>query len=186
MTITVLFADIRSFTSMTQKMLPHEVIELLNTCMTKISRVIDEYGGVIDKYVGDEVMALFGAPIASEENALHAVKCAVKILEVLGEWNRERQGQGLIPIEMGIGVHTGLVVAGNMGAENRLNYTVLGRNVNLAARLCAAAHRMQILISDDTLHGPHVEEHLIYEKQTAMTLKGFDQPIDVYLVKGLK
>ena len=130
------FADIRGFSDMTEKMDPKEVIQLINTCMTKVSEKIDAHGGVIDKYVGDEVMALFGAPIDKPGSALQAVQSAIDMVDEIKKWNIERKEKGLPEIEMGMGIHTGVVVAGNMGVVNRLNYTVLGANVNLASRIC--------------------------------------------------
>lgn len=184
--VTVLFADIREFTKMTQNMAPHEVVDLLNGCMTKVSSVIDKNGGVIDKFVGDEAMALFGAPIAREDAALKAVLSAVEIVEVLKKWNQERIFKGQTPIEMGIGIHTGLMLAGNMGAENRLNYTVIGSNVNLASRLCSAAKKMEILVTKDTLDEPLVKDRIVFEAISEMTFKGFDKPVEIFRVQGLK
>lgn len=184
--VTVFFADIRNFTKMTERMPPQEVITLINICMTKISNIIDGHGGVIDKYVGDEVMGLFGAPVAKEDSALNAILSAVAIMEALSSWNKERETAGEGLIEMGIGIHTGLVVAGNMGADNRLNYTVLGANVNLAARLCSSAEKMQVLISEATYAQPHVAERIEVEALPPMTMKGFSQPVTVYAVKGSK
>jgi len=180
--ITVLFADIRNFTGMTEKMPPHEVIDLLNTCMTKVSHKIDQFGGVIDKYVGDEVMALFGAPIPQKDSALKAIHCALQMRKILEDWNDQRKKEGLKEVKMGIGIHTGLVVAGNMGAENRLNYTVLGSNVNLAARLCSAASEMEILISENTLNEPGVRQQVKVEEKGSMSLKGFEEQFKVYKV----
>ncbi len=184
--VTVLFADIRDFTHLTRKMPPQEIVALLNGCMTKISRVVDKHDGVIDKYVGDEVMALFGAPVAREESALQAILAALEMLAVLKTWNEERKGKGLFAVEMGIGIHTGIVLAGNMGAENRLNYTVLGQNVNLASRLCAAAKGMQILISKSAWEVPAVQARIAVEPLPPLSLKGFDAPVPVYWVKGEK
>lgn len=184
--VTILFADIRNFTKMTQNMSPKEVIELLNDCMTKISYLVDKHGGVIDKYVGDEAMALFGAPVESEDSAYRAIISALGMIEALTAWNGQRKTGNLSPVEMGIGIHTGLVLAGNMGAENRLNYTVLGSNVNLASRLCSAAKGMEILISESTLSEPHIKDKILYEEVPPMTFKGFDVPVIVYRVKGLK
>ncbi len=181
--VTVLFADIRNFTNMTASKGPQEVIEMLNMCMTKISHVIDEFGGVIDKYVGDEVMALFGAPLEKEDSALKAVQSALKMVEVLNEWNKERTQNGEEPVEMGIGIHTGVMLAGNMGAENRLNYTVLGSNVNLAARLCSAAGKMEVLISQETLSEPHVQDRIEVEELPPTELKGFEESFVLYRVK---
>jgi len=185
-TVTVLFADIRDFTKLTQNMKPTDVIEQLNTCMTKISLIVDKNGGVIDKYVGDEAMALYGAPIFCDDAALKAIRSAVEMIGSIQEWNRERTSRGQVAIEIGIGIHTGTMLAGNMGAENRLNYTVIGSNVNLAARLCGAAKRMEILISKGTLDEPFVKETIIYEEMPPIALKGFDQPVQVFRVQGLK
>ncbi|MEN9343680.1 MAG: hypothetical protein RLZZ453_467 [Chlamydiota bacterium] len=176
--VTVLFADIRGFTQMTQHQKASEVIEMLNTCMTKLSQVVDKHHGVIDKYVGDAVMALFGAPVTHTDDALNAVQSAIEMVEALKEWNQTRS----VPIEIGIGIHTGLVCAGNMGAANRLNYTVIGCNVNLAARLCGAAKPMQILISKETLD--EVKEKVHYETLTSLSLKGFDTPVPVYSISS--
>lgn len=182
--VTVFFADIRHFTAMTEHMDPKDVIQVINRCMTKVSEKIDLYGGVIDKYVGDEVMALFGAPLEKKEAALSAIKCAVDILEAFEEWNRELEAENKPPIKLGIGIHTGTVVAGNMGAENRLNYTVLGANVNLASRLCSRASEMQILISQNTLEEEGVKQRIDVESLESLELKGFTEPVSVFAVKS--
>lgn len=184
--VTVLFADIRSFTAMTQDMLPSAVIDLLNTCMTKVSASIDHYGGCVDKFIGDEVMALFGAPIAKEDSALQAIRSALEMINVLREWNKEREASGQERIEMGVGIHTGTMLVGNMGAENRLNYTVIGSNVNLASRICSTAKGMEILISDATLHEHGVQEAFEIEEMAPIILKGFTMPMALYRVKGKK
>ncbi|WP_316359542.1 adenylate/guanylate cyclase domain-containing protein [Candidatus Neptunichlamydia sp. REUL1] len=184
--VTVLFADIRGFSEMTEKMDPKEVIHLINTCMTKVSKKIDAHDGVIDKYVGDEVMALFGAPIEKPKSALQAIQSALDMVDEINKWNLERKQQGLQAIEMGIGIHTGNVVAGNMGADNRLNYTVLGANVNLAARICSEAEGMQVLISENTLESEGVKNNIECEKFEAVQLKGFTDPIAIYSVKSYR
>ncbi len=184
--VTILFADIRDFTKMTQNMPPAEVIELLNVCMTRVSQAVDQNRGVIDKYVGDEAMALFGAPVAGTEDAFHAVSSAVEMIDALKNWNRERAAKALPPIEIGIGIHTDTVLAGNMGAENRLNYTVIGSGVNLAARLCSAAKRMEILITKETLDEPNLKEKIIFEELPPALFKGFEQAVALFRVLGIK
>ncbi|MCI5051595.1 MAG: adenylate/guanylate cyclase domain-containing protein [Simkaniaceae bacterium] len=184
--VTVLFADIRHFTEITEKMDPQQLIEILNACMTKISTVIDEMGGVIDKYVGDEVMALFGAPIHYDDSTYKSIICAVKIREVISKWNEERVPHGEKAMEMGIGIHTGKVIAGNMGAENRLNYTVLGANVNLGVHLCDIAKPHEILISEDTYKSPFVQENVEVTEVESVQIKGFEQPVKVYSVLRMK
>lgn len=182
--VTVLFADIRHFTKLTEKMDPQEVISLINNCMTKISHVIDEHGGVIDKYVGDEVMALFGAPVPKEDSTIQSIKSAVDMVASLKSWNEKRKEESLPPIEIGIGIHSGEVVAGNMGADNRLNYTVLGSNVNLASRLCSFAKEMEVLISESTYNANGVKETFDIEEMEPVELKGFTEKVKTYRVKG--
>ena len=184
--VTILFADIRHFTSQTQNMEPQQVIKLLNTCMTRLDAVIEAHQGVIDKYVGDEIMVLFGAPIPRDNSALDAIACAIEMVQVLALWNQERALTNLPSVRMGIGIHTGKVLAGNMGAENRLNYTVIGKNVNLASRICAAAAGDEIYISHDTLLDPHVTGKVTVEALGEQHLKGFDKDIPLYRVIGLK
>lgn len=184
--VTILFSDIRNFTGMTEHLNPQEVIEFLNGFMTKMTRVIEGEGGIIDKYIGDEIMALFGAPIAYPDHALRAISSARIMMETLKKSNDERESKGKERIEMGIGIHTGVVVAGNMGAEDRLNYTVLGSAVNLASRLCAAAGKGQILISDHTLNEPSVKDSFFVNSLPELVVKGFSHPIKSYEISGFK
>ncbi len=184
--VTMLFSDIRGFSQLTENVTPQSTIQMLNSCMTKISRVIEGEGGVIDKYVGDEVMAIFGAPAPHADHALRAVSSGMLIIETLKRWNEERAQEGETLFEMGIGIHTGIVVAGNMGAEDRLNYTVLGANVNLAARLCSAAKSNQLLISEATLAEPNIRESFYVNPLEPISLKGFSEPVMVYEVTGFK
>jgi len=130
---TILFADIRGFTTLSEGMPPPELLSFLNEYFTRISRIIEQEKGVIDKYIGDEVMAIFGAPLPSADHALRAVAAAVEMLKELERFNSEQQRP--TPLRIGIGIATGPVVAGNVGSPERLNYTVLGDTVNIASRL---------------------------------------------------
>jgi adenylate cyclase len=114
------------------------------------------------------------------------VSSAIEMIESLKQWNQERAGKGLHPVEVGIGIHTGQVLAGNMGAENRLNYTVIGSGVNLAARLCSAAQRMEILVSKATLDEPEVKERFLFEELPPASFKGFEQPVPIARILGFK
>lgn len=181
--ITILFADIRHFTSMTEHMAAQDVITLLNECMSKISAVIDDYHGVIDKYVGDAAMALFGIPKFSEHCTLDAVLAAIEIMKRLNAWNADRKRQGLKEVTMGIGIHTGKAILGNMGSENRLNYTAIGAGVNLASRVCSIAGEMQILISESVYNDPRVAAAVTCEKLDDRMIKGFEKPIPLFAVK---
>lgn len=177
--ISVLFCDIRGFTAMSQDRPPTEVIAMLNEHMTAMTRVVAECDGVVDKFVGDLVMALFGAPRASEHNAWNAARCALRMIE-----ERERlNAQTGRAIPIGIGVATGQAVAGCMGSADRINYTVLGERVNLASRLCGHAGKMEVVIDETTrsrLNGTARVENL-----PPLKLKGFSGAIKAYQLKGL-
>lgn len=184
--VTVFFADIRGFTALTEKMPAQDVVTLLNECMTRVSSVIDKRGGVIDKYVGDEVMALFGAPIEKETACLDAIIAALEVIGELAIWNEKRLKENKPKVEMGFGIHIGPMVVGNMGAEDRLNYTVMGANVNLCSRLCSIAKTSEIVISESVLKAKGVKEKVIYEPIDPVTLKGFTEDIKLFHVTGLK
>lgn len=178
--VTTLFADITGFTALTEGMEPQEVIALINECMGRLGRVVEETGGVVDKYVGDEVMALFGAPVALEDHARRAVAAAVRMNEEMADLNRQRASRGATELRVSIGIHSGVVVAGNMGSPNRLNYTVLGAGVNLAARLCQLAGAGDILISQETFRA--VCDDFPATLVGTPALKGFSAPVPVYRV----
>jgi class 3 adenylate cyclase/HAMP domain-containing protein len=180
--VAVLFADIRGFTSLTEKMKPSDAICLLNECMTLIAKVIDSHEGVIDKFVGDEVMALFGAPIDKEFTSLGAVKCGIEMVRELTLWNEKRKAAGLTTLDIGVGIHKGPMIAGNMGSENRLNYTVIGANVNLASRLCSVAGPMELVISQAVYEGHNVKEAIQVSSEKEVELKGFSEPVKVYSI----
>jgi adenylate cyclase len=179
--LTMLFSDIRGFTRLSETLPPQQLISLLNTYLTRMCRIIDETHGVVDKFVGDEIMALYNAPLAIENHAEKAIEAALLMIADLKWWNKER-GKNEPQITVGIGIHTGSAFAGNMGAEDRLNYTVVGANVNLAHRLCSVALPMQILVSEETYRALKEPEKFHFQKLSPVTLKGFDIPISIYEV----
>ena len=172
--ISVLFCDIRGFTALTQNMDPAEVIRMLNEHFTPLTRVVYEHNGVVDKFVGDLIMAVFGAPKSYGNDALNAACCALEMIRERQELN----GTSLYKIEMGIGVATGSAVAGCMGSQDRLNYTVLGKHVNLASRLCSKAGRMEVVIDKTTLH--RLGESQRVEPLAELELKGFSERVPAY------
>jgi adenylate cyclase len=182
--VTTLFADVRGFTSMTEGMEPQEVITMLNQYMEQATSAIDAEGGIVDKYVGDEIMAIFGAPVAYKDDPLRAVRAALKIKDNIRELNTRRQQQGEPGIKVGIGINTGIAVAGNMGSVNRLNYTVLGESVNIAARLCSQATPGDILISEFTQN--KIVDHINTQERQAAPMKGISKPVKVFNVTGFK
>lgn len=173
-TVTVLFCDIRGFTALTSGMPPADVIAMLNEHMTALTKVVHEHGGVVDKFVGDLIMAVFGAPLSSEKDAYQAARCAVRMIEERDFLNSSTDRV----IRMGIGMSTGEVVAGCMGSSDRLNYTVLGERVNLASRLCGAAGSMEIVIDDNTRN--KLGDLVRVEDMGSVTLKGFGEPVKAF------
>lgn len=174
--VTVLFADIRGFTPMAENMLPEEVVELLNQFFQVMSDVIFDHGGTLDKYLGDGLMALFGAPFAGPQDGLCAVRAAMEMQTTLADWNRTAGRK----LQIGIGINTGPAIVGFMGTSRRLDYTAIGDNVNTASRLTAAAEPGQILISAAT------QSELGSEAKTkrlpAVRVKGKAAAIDVFEV----
>lgn len=180
--VTVLFADIRGFTPLTEGMEPQDVIRLLNDCMAVLSAAVDAEGGVVDKYVGDQIMAVFGAPVRTPDHASRALRAALRMKDGMAEMNAARAERGDAPIHIGVGVNTGVAVAGNMGSPERLNYTVLGEGVNLASRLCGAADAEQVLATPWTVRAAgDIRATALGER----ALKGFSAGTEVLAVEGL-
>ncbi len=142
--VSVLFADIRNFTAISERLTPHQGLDLLNRYLGCLNSVIEKHGGIVDKYTGDGVMALFGAPIAREDDAARALAAALEMIDRIVALGRELAAAGLPHPEIGIGVNTANVIAGNVGTPSRFNYTVLGDGVNLAARLEALTKRYRV------------------------------------------
>jgi len=179
--VTVLFADIRGFTELTEGMPPQRVINLLNEIMQHFSDAVERAGGVVDKYVGDELMAVFGVPVAQGGEAARALGAARMIQEAAKHISSARTRRGDHPISVGVGVHTGIAVAGNMGSRDRLNYTVVGGTVNLAARLCKSAVGGQILCTGETLEA--AGDAPPARSMGSRPFKGFTSEVEVYSVE---
>jgi len=180
--VTVLFTDIRGFTSLSEQLPPTKVLELLNTYFERMIQVIIRNHGMVDKFMGDSVMALFGAPLSHADDPLRAVNCALEMQKELEELNQEHIAKGEPPFHMGIGINTGSVVAGNIGSSIRMEYTVIGDNVNIAARLQGIAKSGEILMSEQTRN--KVGNNFKAKAMDSVTLKGKNIPIGVFLVEG--
>ncbi|MGH7762792.1 MAG: CHASE2 domain-containing protein [Candidatus Dormibacteraceae bacterium] len=148
--ITLLFVDIRGFTSMSESMAPSDVTELVTTYLDHLSGLIFKWDGTVDKYVGDEIMAFWNAPRLQENHALLAVRCAYDLINHAPELEQKLLAKGLPPISWGIGINSGPAVVGNMGSRSRIQYTALGDTVNTAARFCANAPAFHVLIGEET------------------------------------
>jgi adenylate cyclase len=176
--LTVCFSDIRGFTTLSESMTPQELVNHLNEYLTSMTDIIMEYQGTLDKYVGDEIMWFFGAPLPQEEHALLACKCALQQMEKLHELNRNWPEEKRINI--GIGVNTGIMTVGNMGSAGRMNYTLTGDNVNLGARLEGTnkQYGTNIIISEYT-YG-QVKDHIIARELDNIRVKGKNRPVLIY------
>ncbi len=184
--ITVLFSDIRSFTSFSEGQQPEEVVAMLNEILTKQVKIVFKHNGTLDKFVGDELMAFWGAPSNKNLNdhALLAVKTAIDIQQGMKDLHKKWEQENKPILHIGIGINTGDMVVGNMGSAERMDYTVIGDNVNLGARLCSVADKGEIIISESTYKGSH--DHLEVEKLPPVHVKGKAKEIAIYRVIGLK
>lgn len=179
--ITVLFADIRGFTAISENANPEQVVGLLNTYFSAMSEIIFEHGGTLDKYIGDGLMALFGAPTATPEDAANALKAAVAMQKRLMALKGELDDKGFSKISVGIGLHTGVATVGYIGSERRSEYTAIGDTVNLASRLESNTSGGQILISEATATAAGKIFPLV--KREPLTVKNRRAPVELFEVK---
>ena len=182
-TATVLFADIRGFTRLSEELAPEEVVALLNEYLGAMVTCVLDGGGVVDKYIGDAIMALFGVPVSlgsPELDAQAAVRCAVQMSAALDRLNARRVAAGGLPVELGIGVHTGEVVAGNIGIPERMEYTVIGDTVNLCSRIEGLTRDLgvRVLLSKSCVE--HLADSQAVRFVETVTVKGRAQPVSVY------
>ena len=180
--VTLLMSDLRGFTPLTEGLEPQQVLRLLNSYLGAMADVVLAHQGTVDEFVGDAILAIFGAPVARPDDARRAVACAVAMQEALAALNLGNEAEGLPRLEMGIAVHTGDVIVGNIGSERRTKYGVVGSAVNHAGRIESFTVGGQVLISDATLReageAAHVGERL------AVDAKGTREPIVVYDLRG--
>ena len=181
--ITMIMSDLRGFTSLSERLAPERVVSLLNRYLVTMVSIIKEYEGTIDEFIGDAIFVLFGAPIWHENDAQRAVACAVAMQLGMASVNEQNRAEGLPDLEMGIGVHTGQVVVGNIGSPERMKYGVVGSQVNLTSRIQAYTTGGQILISESTRH--EVGRILSLGKQMEAKPKGTEHPIVLYEVLGI-
>jgi adenylate cyclase len=181
--VSILFADISGFTTISETKKPEEVSEFLSHFFSCAVESIFAFGGTLDKFIGDAVMAFFGAPIRQEDHADRAVLCGLMMLRLVDDWNSEREKTGLPPVRIRIGINSGPAVVGNVGTEKRVDYTVLGSAVNIASRLESGVARPgQLVISQNTLE--RVMGSFKTEPLGEFALKGLTQKMPVHAVLG--
>jgi adenylate cyclase len=181
--VTILFSDIRGFTAMAESMGPDAIAQLLTEYFSEMVEIIFEHGGTLDKFVGDAIMALWGAPISHADDPDRALRAAVAMQRGIARLNQRWVGAGRPEIGVGIGINYGDVFAGNIGSHRRLEYTVIGDAVNVAHRLCSEAGPGEILVSEAVCQV--VKDQADYEYLPAMSLRGKTRSVQVYKLKNL-
>ncbi|MEM8605679.1 MAG: adenylate/guanylate cyclase domain-containing protein [Myxococcota bacterium] len=179
---TVLFADIRGFTSISESSEPQLVVEALNEYFERMVEIVFRYEGTLDKFIGDEMMVLFGAPVAHRDDPVRAVQAALEMQKAMAGLNEQHVAHGLPPFQIGIGINTGEVVAGYIGSSQAMEYTVIGDPVNTCSRLCSIAEPSQILISEGTLD--KLGEKFDIRELPESVVKGKSRPVRTFEVVG--
>jgi class 3 adenylate cyclase len=185
--VTILFSDIKGFTSLSEQRTASQVMGMLNEFFGAIYPAIDEYGGVINKFGGDSTMALFGAPIPQDDHARRAVFTGLAMCRAVAELNARRVDRGQVPIRIGVGINTGEVVVGTLGAAERLEYTAIGDPVNVASRIEGLTRRLEahdVLISQATLDAIGSDHGFVIEDLGGFAVKGKTSLVHIYSVRG--
>jgi len=179
--VVIFFSDIRGFTSMSENMAPDDVASLLGEYFNEMVEIVFRHGGTLDKFIGDAIMALWGAPLASADDADKAMRAAIDMQRALVPLNEHWKATGKPEIAIGIGINFGEVFAGNIGSEQRMEYTVLGDAVNTASRLCSNAGRGEIMISEPLFR--RLKSPPAVEAREPIKVKGKAKPVPIYHVK---
>jgi len=181
--LTMVFVDLRGFTAFSDVAEPEEVIGFLNAYLSKLTDLVFKYEGTLDKFLGDGMLVFFNDPVPQPDHAMRAVQMALdmrqRAREMRNDWHI-----GDSPLDVGIGISTGYVTVGTIGSEHRMEYTVIGQQVNLAARLVTVAEPGQIIISQRT--ADIVRHHVELSEVGPLTVKGFQQPVMAYNVVSIK
>jgi len=181
--ITILMSDLRGFTAMAGRLTPHEVIEFLNLYLEAMVDVISRYEGTIDEIIGDAILVIFGAPLPCDDHAAKAVACGLAMQLAIEEVNQRLVAKGAAELEMGIGIHTGRVIVGNIGSLRRTKYAAVGSNVNLAGRIESFTTGGQLLISENTRE--KIKSPLRIDGQYQVEPKGATQSLQLYEIGGI-
>ena len=184
--VTILLADLRGFTSITATLPAGTVIALLNRCLGRMNEIVFRHQGVIDKFMGDSIMVLFGAPVERPDDVQRALTCAIEMQLAMVELNKQYSQEGIPELFMGIGINTGSVMAGKFGSNIYSQYTVIGDEVNLASRIEAFSLRGQVLISENTFN--HCRDFVTVSDAMEVFVKGKTQPVrlrELYAIPSL-
>jgi adenylate cyclase len=183
--LTVLFSDIRGFTTISERLPPEELVRTLNEYLTPMTDLVFKHEGTLDKYMGDAIMAVWGAPLTQEDHALRACAAAVEMLEKLKELCKRWAEQGRPLIDIGIGINSGHMAVGNMGSDMRFDYTVMGDNVNLGSRLEGTnkEYGTRIIISEFTF--ALVKGKVVARELGSVRVKGKKKPVGIYELRGI-
>jgi adenylate cyclase len=184
--VIVFFSDIRGFTAFSEKRSPEEVVEMLNEYFEVMVGIINKQGGVVDKFIGDAIMAVWGAPKSNDRDAHNATMACIQMRLALVELNDKRKARGQPPLAIGIGLHAGSVISGTIGSTERMEYTVIGNTVNTGSRIEAStkAFGADLLISEEVVN--LVGESFIVELAGAAEVKGRSDPLKMYKVRGYR
>ncbi len=184
--VTIFFSDIRGFTTLSEKLASHQVGELLRTYLTPMTRLIIQYEGTLDKYMGDAIMAFWNAPVAVENHPLKALSASMRMLEELEKMNPELEKTFGEPLRIGIGLHTGSVRVGNMGSEDLMDYTLIGDNVNLTSRLegLTKYYGVLLLVSDSVRNA--CRNSFYFQEVDKVRVKGKLLPITIFTPVSLE
>ncbi|MCB9072248.1 MAG: HAMP domain-containing protein [Bdellovibrionaceae bacterium] len=183
-TVTVFFSDVRDFTKFSEGHSPEEVVSMLNEYFQIMVSIINKHGGIVDKFIGDAIMAVWGAPNSTERDTQNAVKACLEMRQALANLNRIREERGHVPIKIGIGLHRGEAISGTVGSSERMEYTVIGDTVNQASRIESStkAFGTDFLMSDSL--ADHVKDEFIVEEAGRVEVKGKSEPLRLYKVRG--
>ncbi len=181
--VSILFCDIRGFTTLTEKEPVETVVSLLNEYFSAMTEVIFANHGTLDKFIGDAIMAIYGAPLEMKDNAYECVKTAIEMRQKLSELNERWKNQKKPQLNVGYGINTGEAIVGNIGSERRMEYTAIGDMVNVAARIEGETESDQIFITENTFK--EISDRIITKKLSSVKLKGKSTPVQIYEVVGL-
>lgn len=182
---SVFFADIVGFTSLSEALEPQEISELLNVYFSKITEVVSFCEGHVDKFIGDCAMVVFGVPVINKQHAFDCIACGWMILQLLHELNRKREAEGKMRVEFRIGANSGMMLAGNMGSSERMEYTVVGDSVNLASRLCGSGEPGELIITEDVFEEQSLGGLIQIEDKDFIRLRGKKLPIKTLVVTDI-